>query len=61
MKSSRDLEPSLSMTYAEFLATVKVLKMLYGRDIAEKFFTKNIIEVYNISSESLPKNKERKA
>lgn len=46
---------TLDMSYQEFLDTVKVLKMLYGRDVAEKFFTKNITEVYNITSESLSK------
>lgn len=46
---------TLNVSYQEFLDTVKVLKMLYGRDVAEKFFTKNITEVYNITSESLSK------
>lgn len=40
------------MTYLEFLQTVKVLKMLYGREIAEKFFTENIIAWYNIDNAS---------
>lgn len=41
------------MTYTEFLKTIQILKMLYGRDIAEKVFTKNIHRWYNLDSESL--------
>lgn len=41
------------LTRLEFLELVKVVKMLYGRDIAEKVFTKNISTFYNIDSESL--------
>lgn len=43
------------MTYSEFLDTVKVLKMLYGRDIAEKFFTDNICSWYNVDNASFLK------
>lgn len=43
------------MSYIEFLKTIQVLKMLYGRDIAEKVFTKNLGRWYNIDSESLIK------
>lgn len=46
-------------TYAEFLDTVKVLKMLYGRDVSEKFFTDNIKSYYDIDSESLSNVKEQ--
>lgn len=41
------------MTYDEFLNTCKILKMLYGREVAEKFLTKNIHKYYNLNSESL--------
>lgn len=41
------------MPFLEFLALVKVIKMLYGRDFAEKFFTNNISQYYNLNSESL--------
>lgn len=41
------------MKYTEFLETVKVLKMLYGREIAEKVFTNNVGKWYNIDSASL--------
>ena len=41
------------MQYIEFLDTVKVLKMLYGAPIAEKFFTKNIGLYYDLDSASL--------
>lgn len=44
------------MTYIEFLKTVQVLKILYGREIAEDFFTKNITEWYNIDNASFSKN-----
>lgn len=30
------------MLYSDFLDTVKVLKMLYGRNVAEKFFMANL-------------------
>lgn len=30
------------MKYSDFLDTVKVLKMLYGRNVAEKYFLDNI-------------------
>lgn len=43
------------MTYSEFLDTCKVLKMLYGRDIAEKFFTDNIRSWYNVNNASFLK------
>lgn len=41
------------MTYLEFLQTIKVLKMLFGREVAEKVFTKNINSYYNLNSENL--------
>lgn len=41
------------MPFLEFLQLVKTLKMLFGREIAEKFFTKNINMYYDLNSESL--------
>jgi hypothetical protein len=41
------------MTFLEFLQLVKVVRMLYGRDVAERFFTKNINKYYNLNSESI--------
>lgn len=46
------------MSYPEFLDTVKVLKMLYGRDIAEIFFTKNNNLYYDTNSASIFAKKE---
>lgn len=46
-----------NMSYSEFLDTVKVLKMLFGRDIAEKYFTNNINLFYDVDSESFSKKK----
>lgn len=39
--------------FTEFLDLVKVLKMLYGRQVAEIFFTKNVGSYYDLDSESL--------
>lgn len=36
-----------NITYNQFLDTVKVIKMLYGREVALKFFTDNIKLWYN--------------
>jgi len=41
------------MRFDEFLKLTNTLKMLYGRDIAEKFFTKNIHLYYDLNSESI--------
>ena len=41
------------MPFNDFLKLVIVVKSLYGRDIAEKLFTKNIDLYYNLNSESL--------
>lgn len=49
------------MTYTEFLNTIKVIKMLYGRDVAEKVFTTNVDKWYNLDSASLLKLVERKS
>lgn len=49
------------MTYLEFLQTVKVLKMLYGAQIAQKFFEENIGSWYNVTNASFlnaERNKE---
>lgn len=40
------------IAYANFLDTVKVLKMLFGRQIAENFFTDNMSVFYDVDSES---------
>lgn len=45
------------MTFTEFLSLVKVLKMLYGRDFADNFFTNNIDLYYDLDSASLNKQK----
>lgn len=47
------------MTFTEFLQLVKVLKMLYGRNVAEMFFTKNISLYYDLDNESLLKLKDK--
>lgn len=44
------------MQFTEFLQLVKVIKMLYGRQFAEKFFTNNISLFYDLDSESLKLN-----
>ena len=41
------------MTFREFLALVSCIKMLYGRNVAEKYFTKHVDEWYDLGSESL--------
>lgn len=41
------------MKYSEFLDTVKVLRMLYGRHIAEQYFKKNVGQFYNLNSTDL--------
>lgn len=43
------------MPFNEFLDLVKVLKMLYGSEIAKNFFTKNVNKYYNLDSESILK------
>lgn len=51
--SSKKLDDYVGeMTYKEFLDTIKVLKMLYGRGVAEKFFTANISSWYNVDNAS---------
>ena len=47
-----DLCSRSKISYQESLDTVKVIKMLYGRDPAEKFFTDNISVFYNIDNAS---------
>jgi len=47
--------------FTEFLDLVKVLKMLYGSAVADKFFTKNIGLYYDLDSESLTKITKDKA
>lgn len=36
----------------EFFDLIKVLKMLYGRDIAEKVFDKHLDQIYTPDNES---------
>ena len=48
----KDFDKELYAKYVVFLDTVKVLKMLYGSAIAEKFFTKNMSLFYDDDSES---------
>lgn len=53
MGNGRTEERFLELSFEEFLGFVKVVKMLYGRDVAEKVFTKKMKEWYNVDSESL--------
>ena len=41
-------EQLLELSFSEFCDLVKVIKMLYGRDIADRVFTNNMWSVYNI-------------
>lgn len=41
------------MLFSNFLDLIKVLKMLYGRNVAEEVFAKNIDLYYDLNSESL--------
>lgn len=41
------------MNYIEFLDTVKVLRMLYGKQVAEKFFDKHVDSYYDLTSASI--------
>lgn len=43
------------MSFLEFLALVKVFKMIYGRDVAQNILEKNLHKYYNLDSESLSK------
>lgn len=49
------MKSDYKMSFDEFLHTVRVIKMLYGREVAEKFFTKNLPLWYNLDSASLIK------
>lgn len=53
IKKSEFGESASRMSYLEFLETIKVFKMLYGREVAENILTKNIHKWYNLDSESL--------
>lgn len=46
------------MPFDEFLKLVSTVKMLYGRSVAEKFFTTNIQQYYNLNSASILSNKK---
>jgi hypothetical protein len=41
------------MQFSEFLRLTSTIKMLYGREIAEKFFTSNIEKYYDLNNASL--------
>lgn len=41
------------MLFDEFLKLTATLKMIYGRDIAEKFFKKNIANYYDLNYDDL--------
>lgn len=45
----------MNITFVEFLDFIKVCKMLYGRDVAERLFTKGLSQMYNVDSASLSK------
>ena len=55
MDSRRAENTAVELTFEEFLDLVKVVKMLYGRDVAEKCFTKGLSQLYNIDSASISK------
>lgn len=42
-----NMTPKQSLTYVEFLQTTKVIRMLYGTDLAKKYFTDNLHLWYN--------------
>lgn len=42
-------------SFQDALDFVRVVKMLYGRDVAERLFTKIMKECYNVDSASLLK------
>lgn len=42
-------------SFKDALDFVRVVKMLYGRDVAERLFTKIMKECYNVDSASLLK------
>lgn len=48
----KDLDPIEMQKYVVFLDTVKVLKMLYGKQVAENFFTENMYLYYDDDSAS---------
>ena len=54
MTSTMKFKNALDLTsFNDFLTFIKVLKMLYGRDVAEKVFTKALKECYNVDSASI--------
>lgn len=55
MDKGRPDLPTVELNFDEFLSLVKVLKMLYGREIAEKCFTNGLSQLYNIDSASFSK------
>lgn len=51
----KKIKVQTEMNYIEFLQTTKVLKMLYGAQIAQKFFEQNIGSWYNVANASFLK------
>lgn len=43
--------PKNKLTYTEFLKTTSVIRMLYGKDEATRYFTNNIDVYYNIDND----------
>lgn len=41
------------MKYDEFLDTTRVLRMLYGLQVATIFFERNVVKFYDLNSEDL--------
>jgi len=41
------------MSFTEFLQLTKVLRMIYGRTVSQKFFEKNVGMYYDLDSASL--------
>lgn len=41
------------MKYEEFLNTTKVLRMLYGLEVATIFFERNVVKFYDLNSDDL--------
>lgn len=42
--------PKKPLDYTDFLNTVKVVRMLYGRDAAKKYLTDNLGVYYNLDN-----------
>lgn len=42
--------PKKQLSYSDFLSTVKVIRMLYGKDLAKKYLTDNLGVYYNLDN-----------